>query len=171
MVYNAGVRLRVAIGFVVSAVLAMACGENAEARNAKAQREREATLARDPELSDALGSALLEQVSRHAQGWVKHEHVRRGTLAERARQAFLVVLPYGHCYRFVASGGAGVIDLDLALFDANGVEIARDISEDPTPVLGEAASICPSDANAVRVEARMRRGHGEFALGVFHSPD
>ena len=148
-----------------------ACGENAAARSAQAQHEREAALARDPELQDPLGAALLEQVAKHAPGWVKHENLHRGTLNERARQGFLVVLPYGHCYRFIASGGAGVSDLDLALFDGNGVEIARDTSEDPTPNLGVAASICPSDASAVRVEARMRRGHGDFALGVFHSPD
>ncbi|HKU41679.1 MAG TPA: hypothetical protein VJR89_26160 [Polyangiales bacterium] len=170
MVYNASMRLavRVTLGLLLAAG---ACGENAASRHAAAQREREAALARDPEFGDALGSALLEQVAQHAPGWVKRESLRRGTLAERARQAFLVVLPYGHCYRFVASGGAGVIDLDLALFDSNNVEIARDTSEDPAPVLGEAASICPSDASAVRVEARMRRGSGEFALGVFQSPD
>ncbi|HKP55609.1 MAG TPA: hypothetical protein VJV78_02750 [Polyangiales bacterium] len=148
-----------------------ACGENAAARSAQAQHEREAALARDPELQDPLGRALLEQVAKHAPGWVKHEQLRRGTLNERARQGFLVVLPYGHCYRFIASGGPGVSDLDLALFDGNGVEISRDTSEDPSPNLGVVASICPSDASAVRIEARMRRGHGDFALGVFQSPD
>jgi hypothetical protein len=161
------IRYCVALGLFALA----ACGENAAARSAAAQHEREAALARDPELADALGSALLEQVGRHALGWVKHERLLRGTLNERARQAFLVVLPYGHCYRFIASGGAGVSDLDLALFDGNGVEIARDTSEDPAPNLGVAASICPDDASAVRVEARMRRGHGDFVLGVFRSPD
>jgi hypothetical protein len=161
------IRLCVSLGLYALA----ACGENAAARSAAAQQEREAALARDPEMADALGSALLEQVGTHAPGWVKHESLLRGTLNERARQGFLVVLPYGHCYRFLASGGAGVTDLDLALFDSNGVEIARDTSEDPAPNVGVAASICPGDASAVRVEARMRRGHGDFALGVFRSPD
>jgi hypothetical protein len=169
MVYNAEMRIRLCVSLGLCALTA--CGENADARSAAAQHEREAALARDPELADALGSALLEQVAKHAPGWVKHEHLLRGTLNERARQAFLVVLPYGHCYRFIASGGPGVSDLDLMLFDGNGVEIARDTSEDPTPNLGVAASICPGDASAVRIEARMHHGHGDFALGVFRSPD
>ena len=169
MVYNCAMR----IGYCVSLGLfaLAACGENAEARSAAALHAREAVLARDPELADVLGAALLQQVTQHAPGWVKHERLLRGTLNERARQGFLVVLPYGHCYRFIASGGAGVSDLDLALFDSNGVEIARDTSEDAAPNLGVAASICPGDAAAVRVEARMRRGHGDFVLGVFRSPD
>jgi hypothetical protein len=145
------------------------CGESAAERTAAANARRSAELARDPELADALGQALFERVTERAPGWIKHEHVQRGTLAERGRQAFLSVLPFGHCYRFIAVSGAGVIDLDLALFDANGVETARDVTEDSSPELGVTASICPGEPSQYRVEARMRRGHGDFALGVFHS--
>lgn len=153
------------------ACFAIACGENAVERAKVAERERTAALARDPELTDPLGHTLFSRVEERAPGWVKHEHLWRGTLAERGRQAFLVVLPFGHCYRFLAAGGGGVSDLDLALFDANNVEISRDVTEDPTPDLGIAASICPGEPSAYRIEARVRRGHGDFVLGVFRNPD
>lgn len=145
------------------------CGENAAARTAAANAQRSAELARDPELADALGQALFARTNERASGWLKHEHVQRGTLADRGKQAFLSVLPFGHCYRFLAVSGAGVSDLDLALFDANGVEIARDVTEDGSPELGVTASICPAEPSQYRVEVRMRRGHGDFALGVFRS--
>jgi len=127
------------------------------------------TLASDPELADPLGKALLSQVEEHAHGWIKHEKLYRGTLVERGRQAFLAVLPYGHCYRVLGVGGPGIRDLDLAMFDANNVEIARDVTEDPNPGLGVGASICPGDASAYRIEARMRSGRGDFVLGVFRT--
>jgi hypothetical protein len=145
------------------------CGESAADRAAAAKAQQSAELARDPELADPLGQALLKRANERAAGWIKHDHVLRGSLAERGRQAFLSVLPFGRCYRFLAVSGSGAIDLDLALFDGNGVEVARDVTEDPTPELGVETSFCPAEAMQCRIEARMRRGQGDFALGVFRS--
>jgi hypothetical protein len=64
-----------------------------------------------------------------------------------------------------------VQDLDLALIDAHNVETQRDVNEGPNPSLGVNASICPIEASAVRIEVRMRRGHGNFALAVFRDSD
>jgi hypothetical protein len=99
---------------------------------------------------------------------VKQDKLFRGTLAERARQSYLAVLPYGYCYRFIGTGGPGVGDLDLALHDANGVEVQRDVTDDPTPIIGAAASVCPLEASSFRLEVRMRRGAGDFVVGLFH---
>jgi hypothetical protein len=145
------------------------CGESAADRSAAAKAQQAAELARDPDFADPLGQLLLQRANERASGWVKHDRVLRGTLTERGRQSFLSVLPFGRCYRFLAVSGAGAIDLDLALFDGNGVEVSRDVTEDSTPDLGIAASICPGEASQYRVEARMRRGHGDFALGVFRN--
>jgi hypothetical protein len=177
VVYNRAMRTRCGASSAGVAMLACwtiavslsGCGESAADRAAAAKAQRSAELARDPELADALGQALLKRANERASGWVKHDHVLRGSLAERGRQAFLSVLPIGRCYRFLAVSGAGVIDLDLALFDGNGVEVARDVTEDPTPELGVEASFCPTEAMQYRIEARLRRGQGEFALGVFRS--
>jgi hypothetical protein len=156
---------------VSGAIACAACSDSAAERAAAAKADRMAELTRDPELTGPLGQALVDRVRERSAGWVKQNHVMRGTLPERGRQAFLSVLPYGHCYRFLAVSSSGVSDLDLALFDANNVEIARDITEDPTPELGIHASICPGEASQYRVEVRMRRGHGDFLLATLHSDD
>jgi hypothetical protein len=125
----------------------------------------------DPELVDPLGQAVVELAQTEAPGWVKQGTLFRGSLAERARQSFLVVLTYGHCYRFLGVGGGEVRDMDLLLFDANGVEVQRDVTQSATPVLGASASICPADPSAMRIETRMRVGSGPFAIALLHDPD
>lgn len=175
MVYNGGMRSpstleRPAALFAVSVAIACgACGESSAEREAAAVRERVTALAKDPELADPLGRAIFDQAEQHAPGWVKHERLYRGTLAERGRQSYLAVLPSGHCYRVLGAGGPSVRDLDLAMFDSNNVEIARDVTADRAPALGVGASICPADASSYRIEVRMRRGDGDFAFGIFRT--
>ena len=177
MVYNGGMRSSTALerlATLLSASVAIACGacgESSAEREAAAVRERVSALAKDPELADPLGRALFDQVEQHAPGWVKYERLYRGTLAERGRKAYLAVLPYGHCYRVLGAGAGGVSDLDLTMFDSNNVEIARDVTADAAPALGVGASICPADASAYRIEVRMRRGHGDYAFGIFRTAE
>jgi hypothetical protein len=130
-----------------------------------------AAAKRDPELADALGQAIVDVAERDAPGWVKVDKLWRGTLDERARQGFLVVLTYGHCYRFVGVTENADSDLDLLLFDANGVEKQRDVTQGASAMLGAAAAICPSDPSAVRIEARMRHGRGAFAIALLRNAD
>lgn len=171
-VYNRRMHLRVTMALALWSVASCAgCGESAADQRAAELRARQAALAADPELADALGQALLAQFEAHAQGWIKQDKLHRGTLAERAHQDFLAVLTDGHCYRFIAVAGPEVLDLDLALFDANNVEVQRDVTEDPTPRLGSSASICPIEPMAFRLEVRMRRGHGPFAIGTLRSAE
>jgi hypothetical protein len=144
------------------------CDADSQGKERAAENAARDKLAHDPELSDSLGQAIVETARRDAVGWLKDESVRRGTLNERERQQFLWVMKYGRCYRVLAEGDpAQVQDLDLALIDAHNVETQRDVSEGPHASLGVNASICPVEATAVRIEARMRRGHGNFALAVF----
>jgi hypothetical protein len=124
----------------------------------------------DPDLADPLGQAIVELSRSHAPGWVKEGTLLRGSLQERGRQAFLLVLKYGHCYRLIGVTGNEAGDLDLLLYDSNGVETQRDVTQSPNAVLGAAASICPSEPIAVRVEARMRTGSGPFAIALLHDP-
>ena len=171
-VYNRRMHLRVMMIWALWSVASCAgCGESAADQRATELRARQAALAADPELADALGRALLKQIETHAPGWIKQDKLYRGTLAERARQDFLAVLTDGHCYRFLSVAGAEVQDLDLALFDANNVEVQRDVTEDPTPQLGGSVSICPIEPMAGRLEARMRRGHGPFAIVTLRSAE
>jgi hypothetical protein len=148
--------------------LALACNDDRARKEAEAQAEQVAKAANaDPELQDPLGQSVRDAAREHAAGFIKMEHLWRGELATRERRAFLAVLPYGHCYRFVAAGGTGVEDLDLALFDPNGVEVQRDVTQESSAVIGEQASLCPVEPGAYRIEARMRSGAGPFAIGLY----
>jgi hypothetical protein len=157
---------------VVTAVwlslVSAACKSDAQAEQQKQSLAAWAlATSQDPDLADPLGQAIVVSAKSDAPGWHKVDHLFRGSLEERGKQAFLVVLPYGHCYRFLAVGGEQVRDLDLVLFDANGAETLRDVTQSATPALGVSSGICPEEPSAMRVEARMRHGHGSFAIGLF----
>lgn len=153
------------------ATLALACaqehgriGDNPEVKPAA-----RAAQPPDPDLQDALGQAVNDAAARHAPGWEKLDKLWRGQLGTRERQDFMAVLVYGHCYRFIGVGGAGVSDLDLALFDPHGVEAQRDVTQESTAVLGVDSAICPIEPGAYRIGARVRDGAGAFAIGLYRS--
>jgi hypothetical protein len=157
-------------GLSVSCVLWLACGSDKEAaRQAAAVAAFEAAAHSDPDLADPLGRAIVELAQQDAAGWVKAGKLFRGTLPARGRQSFLVVLPYGHCYRFLGVSEA-MSDLDLLLFDDAGVELQRDVTQSPTAMLGASAALCPQEPLELRIEARARHGDGPFAIGLFHDP-
>jgi hypothetical protein len=162
----------------LSSVVGHGCGPDKQAQKQAQNLAAFVEAAKhDPDLADPLGQAIVELAKSEAPGWVKEGSLLRGSLEERGRQAFLLVLKYGHCYRLLGvSGVSGVSgdearDLDLLLFDANGVETQRDVTRSTTPVLGASASICPAEPVAMRVEARMRAGHGPFAIALLHDPE
>ncbi len=85
------------------------------------------------------------------------------TLFERGAARADLPVEEGRCYVSVARGGAGVDDLDLFLFDADGVEVARDLSR------GAEASIehCAHETATYVVEVRAYRGSGAVGLASF----
>jgi hypothetical protein len=156
----------------LSSALGPGCGPDKQARKQAQNLAAFVEAAkRDPDLEDPLGQAIVELARAEAPGWVKEGSLLRGSLEERGRQAFLLVLKYGHCYRLLGVSGDEARDLDLLLFDANGVETQRDVTQSTTPVLGASASICPAEPIAMRVEARMRAGRGPFAIALLHDPE
>src|SRR5262245_3859340 len=95
---------------------AVAC-TGAQDASANAPANKPVAEKPDPDLMDALGQSIASLAEREAVGYTKVGRLWRGELAARERRGFLAVLVYGHCYRFLAVGGAGVSDLDLALLD------------------------------------------------------
>ena len=92
------------------------------------------------------------------------EELKEGELRD-----YLAVLRYGRCYRVVGAGDSGVADLDLRLFDPNGVLAQEDLGQDALPVLGVQSEICPGDSGAFRLQVRMRAGQGRFIVRVYES--
>ncbi len=166
LVYNAVVKRAFhPLSACLLAIVACAC----EAR-APEPTPAPPPTAPDPELEDGLGRVIARLQSEIAPSWVRFEKPFRGELRARERQSFLVVLKYGHCYRVIGAGGAGVTDLDLVLLDSNGVEVQRDVTRDATPTIGVKASLCPGDAGAYRIDVRMAEGQGPFVAAVFRDP-
>jgi hypothetical protein len=88
----------------------------------------------------------------------------RATLEADARQSFTEVLRDGFCYKLLAQSGEGVEDLDLFLYDGNGVLVQTDAREGAHPVLGGDRPICPQEPGVHHTEVRMVRGQGRVLV-------
>ncbi|MGD8861886.1 MAG: hypothetical protein PVI30_17885 [Myxococcales bacterium] len=93
-----------------------------------------------------------------------------GELPEGGRQDYLTILKGGFCYRILGVGGPDVEDMDLFLYDPNGVQTHQDPAQDRFPLLGTQADICPLEAGKYRVQVHMYEGGGRYALRTYRTP-
>jgi hypothetical protein len=119
--------------------------------------------------------ATLEQIvalkaKKFAAGLVADGAPITGSVVEGARSDHLLVLRAGHCYRIVATGASEVEDMDLFLYDPEGVQMQQDPAEDRYPVLGLQAEICPPEGGAYRLQVHMYKGGGQFAARLYRTP-
>lgn len=85
--------------------------------------------------------------------------------AHRAPVSFLVPLSGGACYSIVGTGGMGVADVDMFLFDPMNKRVALDRRYDPwTHIV-----YCPSYPGNYRVELKVKSGQGEVAFQVYQA--
>lgn len=85
-----------------------------------------------------------------------------GTLAEGKTLDHEATLEAGQCYWTAATGGQGVRDIDLVIFDQE-TELARSQGEATWPLV----FFCPSRDITATIRVVMYAGGGEFALGVY----
>ena len=89
-------------------------------------------------------------------------------MAEGQRSDHLSVLRGGHCYRMLGVGGAEVEDMDLFLFDPEGVQMQQDRGAGPLPRARACRpSICPPYSGAYRLQVHMYKGGGAVALQAY----
>ncbi len=117
-----------------------------------------------------LDRVLAAKAKRYAPGLKAEGALLRGTLSEGQRADHLTVLRAGHCYRMLGAGAVEVEDMDLFLFDPNGVQLQQDAAQDRFPVLGIQADICPAYSGAYRLQAFMYKGGGAYALQADATP-
>ncbi len=150
----------------------------AVACNAHPQSNAASELSASPEThleaTVAKGAAPAELVAgmakRYAQALVVDGPLLQGELRQGAHRDFLLVLRGGSCYRVLGAAGEGVEDLDLLLYDPNGVEVQQDPQQDRFPVLGLQSELCPPVSGAYRLQTLMYRGAGPYALRVYRTP-
>jgi hypothetical protein len=73
----------------------------------------------------------------------------------------------GHCYRAYGVGGAGIKNLDLLVVDGGGAALGQDGSDDATPVVLDAGSICFKQDDDAAVVVSVGDGSGAFAVEVW----
>jgi hypothetical protein len=160
-----------------SPALLVACGDRDAASAARLRANDAVEQDRvDGDLTAPIPSgATPEQIvalkaKKYAAGLVAEGAPITGSVAAGGRSDHLVVLRAGHCYRIVAAGGAGVEDMDLLLYDPEGVLTQQDPAEDRFPVLGLQAEICPPEGGAYRLQVHMYKGGGAFAARTYRTP-
>ena len=168
-------RAAAAAWFCASLCAAAACSERRDADSAigEASGASDPTVELiEPELppDTPLDRVMAVKAKRYATGLVPDGPALRGTLNEGQRADHLSVLRGGHCYRVLGVGAIEVEDMDLFLFDPNGVQLQQDAAQDRFPVLGMQADICPAYSGAYRLQVFMYKGGGSYALQAFSTP-
>lgn len=113
--------------------------------------------------ADPLGQRLWELSQTFAPGSVLFGQWHKGALSRGDERDFFWNLQPGHCYTVIAVGSPSATDLDLYLFDPNRRRVTSDRERNNFPHLTHCASL----PGAYRVEVKMYRGDGPFAVGVF----
>jgi hypothetical protein len=149
-----------------------ACGEAPEsalgAQALRAAPEEGSQVATPPNATPTQIVPL--NAKRYAPGFTAEGAVVTGVLQQGARSDHLLVLKAGRCYRVVGAAEAAVTDMDLFLYDPDGVQTHQDPGQDRFPVLGMQTEICPEQGGAYRVQVHMYEGGGAFAFGLYRTP-
>jgi hypothetical protein len=90
----------------------------------------------------------------------------RGFAVEQSTAVDELSLESGSCYALVAAASGGVRDLDLALFDADGSEAARDLTSGASAAL----VFCPVTSGTYYGVVRATAGSGLFGVRLFRGP-
>jgi hypothetical protein len=118
----------------------------------------------------AFEETLAQKAKKYARGLLPDGSIIRGTLQEGARSDHLLVLRGGYCYRILGVGGDGVEDMDLFLYDPDGVQTQQDPGQDRFPVLGLQVELCPAASGAFRLQTLMYKGGGAYAVRIYRTP-
>lgn len=124
----------------------------------------------EPPADEPLAHALWELARERGAMLEWHDDAAsRLTLEEGERRQLQVVLLDGRCYRTVAVGDGGIAELDLLLYDPNGVLVREDPTQGSEAVLGGDHPLCVDEPGAYRLEVRAREGTGRVAVRTLRS--
>lgn len=143
-------------------LLVMAC---AKSRPAPQPEARPA----EPPPQDELEARLRRHEGAIREYMDRHGSAMRGEVAPGSPRDVSAMLRPGWCYAVLGSGGEGIKDLDLRIYDPHQVLLERDISRNDHPWLGRVRPICPVEPGQFRIEVRAARGRGAYIVQVYRS--
>ena len=124
----------------------------------------------DPAPADPIEARLRVRARAEAPYMVRQGEAWRATLAAGERWSFTAVLPPGLCYKVLAQGADSLTELDLFLYEEDGVLAQQDATTGSGAILGTAQPLCPQEAQQIRVEARATEGTGTVVAQLYASP-
>ena len=119
--------------------------------------------------ADELEASLRELGRERAPYMIREGDPMRGEGPARTARDFSQVVYTGYCYKLIGLGAEGIEDLDLRVYDHNGVLRQRDTTQDPRPYIGQMRPICPTESGTYRIEVRIVAGEGEFVAQLYRS--
>jgi hypothetical protein len=89
-----------------------------------------------------------------------------GLLNQKQSSSQALQLNGGRCFVFIGTGGDGIKDVDLYIYDAQNKKVASDLGFDAVPAL----SYCANWPGKFRFEIVVKSGSGEVAAQVYVRP-
>lgn len=112
---------------------------------------------------DALGAHVDSQAAALAPGAQRVGNLYAALAPKGQKNDWFVPLEGGHCYTFIAAGGAGVQFLSQFLWDPSGRRVTDHKSKSPESVM----AFCPAFAGPYHLQAKVEKGGGEIRVGVY----
>jgi hypothetical protein len=113
--------------------------------------------------TDALNAHIEGQAGSLAPGARRVGDFFAGFGDKGAKNDWYLPLEAGHCYTFIAAGGAGVQFLSQYLWDPTGKRVSDNKSKSAESVMG----FCAGIPGPYHLQAKVEKGGGEFHVGVF----
>lgn len=144
-------------------LLAGACEEPRVAAAPSGDAPPRAAEFRSPSVARAVDAASEVVQTR---GFAAQSDDARGFLVEHATEARETPMRSGTCYVAVAAGSSAMRELDLRIYDADGVEVASDTNDGARAAL----LFCPTQTGTYYLTTRASAGSGLYQLRTFRGP-
>ena len=164
-----GVRNHAAVCLIGVCWVLLGCSKEEESSSAQAQLAEDSPKSEVAPPKDALEASIRRRAPEEAPYMVVQDQALRGDLDAGQSATHSLIVQAGACYKVLAAGGKGVIDLDLLVFDDDLVLTQRDLTRGAHPVVGAVDAICPAESGAYRLQVRMKEGKGRYVAQVYTS--
>jgi len=123
----------------------------------------------EPSPADPLERQIRTRAPTEAPYMIRQGAANHFTMTPGQPASFTSVLAGGLCYKVLAQGESGIGEVELFLYNADGVLVQEDTTTGAGAILGTTRPICPEEPVQLRVEIRTS-GPGEVAAQLYASP-